>query len=423
VKCVNPYQVVCRFATLANNRSEKWKWESPLIARFGRVTGKVAVMSLLDPVAQYLGYKWREIHFVICEDIQVFIEKRRNVFNFHLLDESLNIPEPEIILAGLNSNNQSTTETVGNDNADSSADKVWPNKSLENGSESNLEDDQQIAPVDSVYCSFDNAEASNNVPGDSAEKKANELVSSMLKTVSTIGKAANKGGKDELERVFKNQRDNIVKTLREFQETQQRSPKGKTDQLVPVDGKSKGNPSNVVRKSSMEVMARESLKVVRSMGKAVERNVSEIQQSLKPPQKKTDYHSEDDLLRIGWLVFRDVRIFTKDVILSSNTGTSPKKNGDTSHTASRTDSSRWSIPILLKEVAFGGTDLSNPASVRDADGLPIIGVEPEKLVDILTRRALSEMAKTNTGRLFSNAMGEFFAWVDSVGANANAPRP
>ena len=112
------------------------------------------------------------------------------------------------------------------------------------------------------------------------------------------------------------------------------------------------------------------------------------------------------------------------MILSSNSGTSPNRNsGNSNDTPSRTDVSRWSMPILLKEVAFGGTDLSNPATVRDANGLPVVGLEPDKLVDILTRRALSEMAKTNTGRLFSNAMGEFFAWMDSGGSSTNAPRP
>ena len=76
----------------------------------------------------------------------------------------------------------------------------------------------------------------------------------------------------------------------------------------------------------MEVMAGESLRVVRSMGKAMERNVNEIQQSLKPSQKKEGYKSPDDWIRIGWITFRDVRIFTKDVILSSsNSASSPSK--------------------------------------------------------------------------------------------------
>jgi hypothetical protein len=73
---------------------------------------------------------------------------------------------------------------------------------------------------------------------------------------------------------------------------------------------------------------------------------------------------------------------------------------------------------LLKEVSFGGTDLSNPVSLRE-NGLPVIGLKPDQLVDVLIRRALSEMAKSNTGRLFSNAMGEFFAWMDTVGSNNN----
>ena len=163
--------------SLLNSPSEKWKWDSPLIARFGRVTGKVAVLSLLDPIALYLGYKWREIHYVIFEDIQVFIEKRRNVLNFHLLDESLDIPDPVLVVAGLNLNNQSTSEKSGKENANYSGDKVSASKGLENIAKSTFDDEQQIVATDSVQVSFDNAGVDSAIPGDSAEKKANEMSS------------------------------------------------------------------------------------------------------------------------------------------------------------------------------------------------------------------------------------------------------
>lgn len=277
-----------------------------------------------------------------------------------------------------------------------------------------------------------------------AEKKANEIVFSMLKTVSTLGKAANKGGKNELDRLLKNQRDNIVKTLREFQDKgigAIKPPAADSNQeeptVVPSTALSNGpatnstptDPAKITRRqgsSSMEVMARESLKVVRSMGKAVERNVSELQQSLKPPQKKEGFKSPDDWIRIGWLTFRDIRIFTKDIILSSNKNSSNSPSTKIIPTNTATDPSadtsslvnNWSVPIYLKEVSFGGTDLCNPVSYRE-NGLPVIGLKPDQLIDVLIRRALSEMAKSNTGRLFSNAMGEFFAWMDTVG-NSNS---
>ncbi len=162
------------------------------------------------------------------------------------------------------------------------------------------------------------------------------------------------------------------------------------------------------------------------MGKAVERNVSELQQSLKPPQKKEGFKSPDDWIRIGWLTFRDIRIFTKDIILSSNKNSNnspitkiiPTQTATDPSTETSSQVNNWSVPIFLKEVSFGGTDLSNPVSYRE-NGLPVIGLKPDQLIDVLIRRALSEMAKSNTGRLFSNAMGEFFAWMDTVG-NSNS---
>ena len=379
------------------------------------------MVSLLDPIASYCGYTWREFYYIICEDIQVFIEKRRNIFNFHLLDESLHIPEP---VSGGIENSNATDEL--SKNSDLMEQHKEDFSTVDNNTTTSAFEPSNAAGSSSGTSSI----VVGDIASSAAEKKANEIVSSMLKTVSTLGKAANKGGKNELDRLLKNQRDNIVKSLREFQDKGISTIKP----MVSTDNAFFSTDSNPRQgSSSMEVMARESLKVVRSMGKAVERNVNEIQQSLKPPQKKDGYKSPDDWIRIGWVTFRDVRIFTKDVILSSsNSASSPSKKSnsfiestnaankaaDPSTNEARSSRNFWSVPILLKEVAFSGQDLSHPVSVRD-NGLPVIGLKPDQLVDIFIRRAVSEMAKTNTGRLFSNAMGEFFAWMDVVG-NANS---
>lgn len=433
-------QFVATDALIHTPNCDQWKWDSPVIARFGRVTGKLSLLSLLDPISTVFGYTWREIYYVICEDIQVFIEKRRNVFNFHLLDESLQIPEPTVMkdLKSLSSIPSSTDHNTQNVVAPDQNDTDRPCQPSPDSSSTveTTPDTSQNSTVGTLVVPEQTASA--------AEKKANEIVFSMLKTVSTLGKAANKGGKNELDRLLKNQRDNIVKTLREFQDKGigARNPMADTSQEDNGEPKStvfnNGSASScnpydttkVTRRqgsSSMEIMARESLKVVRSMGKAVERNVSEIQQSLKPPQKKDGFKSPDDWIRIGWLTFREVRIFTKDIILSSSKSSNSSSNSpnlkinptkvDPSH-ETPSQSNNWSVPILLKEVSFGGTDLSNPVSLRE-NGLPVIGLKPDQLVDVLIRRALSEMAKSNTGRLFSNAMGEFFAWMDTVGSNNN----
>lgn len=435
-----PYSyAMCVALCYSTHGSDVWKWDSPVIARFGRVTGKLSLISLLDPISTVFGYTWREINYVICEDIQVFIEKRRNVFNFHLLDESLQITEPTIVrdpkrpslLSTASDTN--THKVLAQDPNDTDRTSQQPSLDLSSTAETAL---------DTSESSTGATLAVPDHTASAAEKKANEIVFSMLKTVSTLGKAANKGGKNELDRLLKNQRDNIVKTLREFQDkgigtrnptadtTQEEN--GDTKSTVfshgPASSSSPADTTKVPRRqgsSSMEIMARESLKVVRSMGKAVERNVSEIQQSLKPPQKKDGFKSPDDWIRIGWLTCRDVRIFTKDIILSSSknsSGNSPTlKVNSTKMDPSQespSQSNNWSVPILLKEVSFGGTDLSNPVSFRE-NGLPVIGLKPDQLVDVLIRRALSEMAKSNSGRLVSNAMGEFFAWMDTVGSSNN----
>jgi hypothetical protein len=405
----------------------------------------------------FAGYTWREIHFVICDDIQVFVEKRRNVFNFHLLDESLDIPDPAPIISSLNQLHNQNFGTGTRDKNGNPQSYRTPTKSggvMANSPTASTEPALSLENLDGATAAAADPQGDTEV-----EQKANEIVSSVFKTVSQLGKAANKGGQDELQKVFKSQRDGIVTKLREFQESQQavHGQPGSVSEVtsslttttnIGSPSKERGSkslrssisgsaPIAITRKSSsMELFAKESLKVVKSMGKAVERNVTEIQQSLKPPEKKKDYvRPKEELLRIGFLVFRDIRIFTKDVILSSG-GTGASASPAVSLRAARVGASdnqaycgniaKWSKPILLKEVTFEGKELCNPSSVRDEHGLPMVGVDPDRIVDLLVRRALSEMAKTNTGRVFNNAMSEVFAWMDSVGGGNNttdAPAP
>ena len=64
----------------------EWKWESPLIARIGYIEITFNLWTLIElptMVQQYLDIRMmpvKDIYSVAIDDVQLFIEKRMNVF-------------------------------------------------------------------------------------------------------------------------------------------------------------------------------------------------------------------------------------------------------------------------------------------------------------------------------------------------------
>jgi len=358
---------------------DEWNWDSPLISRIGKIYVHVSMLSMLDestiiPLQKISGYWWKDIHEIYIEDIQVFVEKRKNVFNFNLLDPSLEIPDPPVT----NSSRQRQLETIAAENLSAQC----PSKTFQMQDNSPRNSSLKVSADERHQSDLAHDPASDNNDETAAQVKANEIVTSMLKTVSTLGKAANEGGKEGLERAFMFQKEGINNRLREISARVKLARKGE----------------------SVEQLAIESMKVIRQVGKTVEKNVTEIHQSLKPPGKKKGYvtSNQNEIWRVGRIVGRDIRIFTKDVILSrSNNGNGGKPN-----------ELCWNKPILLKEVVMSGTELSPSITERDENGMPPIGLKLTKIQDILLKKLFGEMAKTNSGRLLKNTFGEVFAWMD-----------
>ena len=90
-------------------------------------------------------HAFKDVYHVEVEDVQVFVEKQRNLFNFHLLDPSLDIPH--------------------NDNG--------IEKEEERGMMMELE---TIPSRDNTDYSLQEVSAEDGL----AEKKANEIVTSMI---------------------------------------------------------------------------------------------------------------------------------------------------------------------------------------------------------------------------------------------------
>jgi len=188
--------------------------------------------------------------------------------------------------------------------------------------------------------------------------------------------------------------------------------------------------SNTLTTKSMGVIAKEGLQVIKQVGKVVEQNVMDMKKVVdnisKPPPKKVGWDIINyDLFRIGRITFREVRVFTKDVFSNRSTPSSTSTtnmNTDNSNTSiasskqdsiTRMDTTGWSKPVLVKEVILTSMDLCPPSKNLDEDGIHAIGQRIDVLADIVMKRLLAEMAKSNTGLLLNNALGEVFSVFES----------
>ena len=66
----------------------------------------------------------------------------------------------------------------------------------------------------------------------------------------------------------------------------------------------------------------------------------------------------------------------------------------------------WNKPIFIESLVVRASELCPPMSLKDQNNMPAIYQTIDKMVEVIWRRLLAEMAKSNAGRLFNAAMGE-----------------
>ena len=185
----------------------KWKWESPLIARIGYARITVNPFSFIDlPIwcKTYLGIRIRsvkDIYTLEIKDVQVFVEKRRNVFNFHLLDERLDLPDADEVLDSLEVKHADakSDEVLS---ADHHIAGVIISKSTSGAPGEGILKDNNTSLIEKGKAKEEDLEGA---------KKADELVTSIVQAVSSLGRAANEGGSEGLSNALRNQKDGFVR--------------------------------------------------------------------------------------------------------------------------------------------------------------------------------------------------------------------
>lgn len=187
-----------------------WKWESPLIARVGYVKVTANLFSLLDlpyNIKQSLEIRMnpiKDIYSLEMKDVQVFIEKRRNIFNFHLLDERLDLPSAIDVLESLTLAQQKSSKPN-----DPQSESIVSATGTRNHYSSSVIKSASYGG-DAVTTT---AAASDEEVDAEGAKKADELVKTIVGAVSTLGRAANEGGTQALSNALRNQKDGFVRLV------------------------------------------------------------------------------------------------------------------------------------------------------------------------------------------------------------------
>jgi hypothetical protein len=341
----------------------EWKWESPLIARIGHAVVECnAPLTLLNVLLLRIEIPL-ELYTVQVSDVQVFVERKQNIFNFYLMNKSVILPDPEEILRK-EEERRRDKKLQQDGTTSSSLPKRFPPLQDEELVENNEED-------------FDAEKESGQ------KKKAQRLVNEMLQAVKSLGQAAQTG---KLQGALHQQGQNLADKLRGFQ-----------------------------GKETLE----EGVRLIHQVGKVAAESLApsnfeqlkpEMRISLKPPPNG----------RVGCIVLKELRIFTRNSWIKPTTTSSGDGNGVSSTTVNGSsnngigggaDSGGWNKPIAIREVIIRASEFCPPMSLLDETGMPAIYQPMDKIVEVVWKRILAEIAKSNSGRLFQTALSEVLGFM------------
>lgn len=337
-----------------------WKWESPLLARVGKVYVETNLLRVLLSMLLLREEPPLEIFTLHLQDIQVFMERKEQVFNIYLLDPHNVIPDPEFDdedeaneKSGTGASNATTTTTTTTSNVDVS--------------------------IDDTSGSDDLAETSTLAE----QEKAQKLVDEMIKAVQSLGKAARDGS---LPAALQQQRQTVTNRLKQLQ-------------------------AKPIKSQAM----RDGIKIVQHVSKAVVQKTQTVQKIVQKPNKRELENEKIVYARFGRVIMDDLRVFTR----SSLTKGSVEKNGSGSNSDAATAEKNhpptkpWNKPIVVEHLAVRPSEFCAPLTVKDENGLPVLYRPINYCMDAIMKRVVAEMAKSNTGRLLKTAMGEILDfWVE-----------
>lgn len=321
-----------------------WKWDSPLLARIGKIHVETNLVRVLLSMLLLREEPPLEIYTLHMSDIQVFVERKQQVFNIYLLDPHNVIPDPQF-------EEEEASEKAENDGSgEPNATNVGLATSTDDSS-----------PQDEV--------SDTSTPAE--EEKAKKLVDEMIKAVQSLGKAARDGSLPE---ALQQQRQTVTSKLKKLQ----RQP---ITSLAMKDG----------------------IKLVQHVSKAV---VEKTQKIVQQPDKRQLENEKVVYARFGRVIMEDLRVFTRWNLTHQAASSGDKS--DTSQGDTGVLLNSWNRPIVVDRLAVRPSEFCAPLAVTDDDGLPPLYRPINYCMDAILKRVVAEMAKSNTGRLLIEAESLFY---------------
>jgi hypothetical protein len=322
---------------LHSPRRNQWKWESPLLARIGTLYVETNLVHVILSDVFLREDVPLEIYTVSASDIQGFVERKQNVFNFYLVDPHMILPEPQDIL---DEDDHATTTPHVDSNVSASG--------ASGG----------VGVTDAASWELAGEDPSDGTDADyETSEKAQRLVDDMVRAVQSLGRAAQQGS---LQGALVEQRDNITTKLR------------------------------ALRTSKKSQAMKEGVEIAQKVGKAVVEKTQNVQHFVLPPRRTIEGEKTVNA-RIGRIVVKDARIFTRDHYTTSTTSSN---NPDDKNDPANNGKSSWNKPITLKQVVMRSVELCPTVSAKDDEGLPAVYQPIDTLLDVVWKRLLADVAKT-----------------------------
>jgi len=266
---------------LHSPQRRKWKWQSPVMGRVGKLYCECNLV-------QVLFFEWfvrevipLEIYTIEASDIQAFVERKHHVFNFYLMDPHVDVPDPP----GSPTSDQGKDDGTGarqpddipiNTNLSEDPAAMWNGSNVSGQNQNQDLDDSDRGTASSTA----GASTASTAVTTSEQEKAQKLVDDMVRA---LGRATQHGS---LHGALIESRDRLKSQLKQLQTT---STKQKSQTM------------------------QEGVQIIQQVSKSLVEKSQSVPQIVLPARKSIP-HLDDKIVyaRIGRVVLNDARIFTRD---------------------------------------------------------------------------------------------------------------
>ena len=378
-------------------KQDTWQWEAPVFARIGKVYVEANLVSCLFS----LWFLWEELpldfYTILVSDVQVFIERKHNVYNFLLMDPHVVVPVPPQPTVTTNQAEVDDDDLVFVNPIVDSDDPVTSHINT-HGNTSAVSRNGDDAAIENLSTDI-NAFISND-----EEEKAQHVVEHIVHSVrraTVVG-----GDKNPVASLLDQYRHMLTNQLKNFTTEKDKSTKASTT-----------------------AMMQEGVNLIKHVTANIAEKTVQAQQVIVPA-RRTLPGERPVYGRIGRLLMQDMRIFVRknhrytsnETTASSFVDSSKIDEADNGINDSTSPTCSWHPPIVIHHVAIRANEFCPPLAAKektkskkendenvdnyDATLMPALYQTMDAYVDIVWKRVLAEVAKSNTGQFFQTAMGE-----------------